>query len=173
MSSRLDLMCCLIAAMALVMTATHVSAAEYNVGDSLGWTVPPNQNYYSDWASTKRFFLGDKLIFNWTGTHTVGDLSKADYDNCTTEIGKVSGPVFTSNLNQTVFTVTLNQTGPRYFLCTVSTHCSSGQKFSINVESLNSDTPAPAEGPDSSAPALSFGVLSALFVSSMVFYSYF
>ncbi|KAJ7978944.1 Blue copper protein [Quillaja saponaria] len=173
MASGLGMIGCLIVAVALVMGPTQISATEYNVGDSLGWTVPPHANYYSDWASTNRFFVGDKLIFNWTGTHTVGDLSKADYESCTTEIGKVSGPVFTSNSNELVFTVTLTRPGSRYFLCTVATHCANGQKFSINVESINSDTPAPAEGPDSSASSLSFGVLSALLGSSLVFFSYF
>lgn len=37
------------------------SAATYTVGDSLGWTVPPNANTYSDWASDKTFVVGDIL----------------------------------------------------------------------------------------------------------------
>ena len=51
----------------IVLSALLIGATEgtvttvYTVGDSLGWRVPPNESYYSDWASTKTFFVGDKL----------------------------------------------------------------------------------------------------------------
>ncbi|KAB2618607.1 cucumber peeling cupredoxin-like [Pyrus ussuriensis x Pyrus communis] len=37
------------------------TAAEYVVGDSLGWTVPPNTSFYSDWAASKTFQIGDTV----------------------------------------------------------------------------------------------------------------
>lgn len=37
------------------------SAATHTVGESLGWTVPPNPTAYDDWASTQTFVLGDVL----------------------------------------------------------------------------------------------------------------
>lgn len=33
----------------------------YIVGDSMGWTVPPNTSFYSNWASSKTFMVGDIL----------------------------------------------------------------------------------------------------------------
>ena len=54
---------CLIVVVALLngATAQVTSAGVYEVGDSLGWTVPPNTSYYTNWASTKTFLLGDQL----------------------------------------------------------------------------------------------------------------
>ena len=54
---------CLIVVVALLNGATTqvTAAVEYQVGDSLGWAVPPNTSYYSTWASSKTFFLGDIL----------------------------------------------------------------------------------------------------------------
>ncbi|MQK22100.1 hypothetical protein EI013_27420, partial [Escherichia coli] len=43
--------------------------------------------------------------------------------------------------------VSLNQTGQQYFICTVGGHCSSGQKLAINVTRKASTTsPAPQPG---------------------------
>ena len=44
---------------ALLMGATQGN--DYVVGDSLGWRLPPYECYYSDWASTKTFIVGDTL----------------------------------------------------------------------------------------------------------------
>ena len=59
MANQICLVGSFIVLTALIMGATE--AAEYNVGDSLGWRFPPNESYYSDWANNKTFFVGDKL----------------------------------------------------------------------------------------------------------------
>ena len=51
--------CFIVVVMALLKGAT--AAQTYEVGDSLGWEVPPNISYYSKWASNKTFYAGDKL----------------------------------------------------------------------------------------------------------------
>ena len=63
MGSRMGLIGCLMVVVALLngATAQVTSAGVYEVGDSLGWTVPPNTSYYTNWASTKTFLLGDQL----------------------------------------------------------------------------------------------------------------
>ena len=63
MASRMGMIGCLIVVVALLngATAQVTSAGVYEVGDSLGWTVPPNTSYYTNWASTKTFFVGDRL----------------------------------------------------------------------------------------------------------------
>lgn len=33
----------------------------HTVGDSVGWTIPPNANTYSTWAASQKFALGDIL----------------------------------------------------------------------------------------------------------------
>lgn len=81
------------------------------------------------------------LVFKFmTGKHNVVQVPKASYDNCSSNgaIGDVikAGPV----------NVTLNSTGDRHYICSIGTHCQSGQKLSIRV--LNSSsTPGGAAAP--------------------------
>ena len=51
--------CFIVVVMALLKGAT--AAQTYEVGDSLGWEVPPNISYYSKWASNKTSYAGDML----------------------------------------------------------------------------------------------------------------
>ncbi|RDY13753.1 Blue copper protein, partial [Mucuna pruriens] len=152
----LNVMGCSIFAMVFIICATEPT--DYKVGDSFGWNVPTNESFYKDWASTKRFFVGDSLVFNWSGEHSLGIRTEAIYyDSCNTS---AFGPTFRSNGSVSLFRYILPQTGPRYFICTISNHCARGQKLSINVES---------QPPGSAAPTLSFGTLYA-FLSSLAVY---
>lgn len=36
-------------------------AVTYTVGDSTGWTVPSNTEFYDEWADNKTFAVGDVL----------------------------------------------------------------------------------------------------------------
>lgn len=133
----------------LIVVATllhHVTAEEHTVGGELLWTIPPAGSIaYTAWARTRSFDLGDTILFNWTGTHDVAKVSKADYDNCT-KTNPIVPIVTTSPAN---FTVT-NET--QYFICTVSTHCNLGQKVTIGLES-------------SAASSHAIGALSAILVA--------
>lgn len=33
----------------------------HTVGDSVGWTIPPNANTYTTWAASQKFAVGDTL----------------------------------------------------------------------------------------------------------------
>jgi hypothetical protein len=46
-----------------VAALIHSSAAQstYTVGDTTGWTVPPGSAFYSTWAASKNFSVGDIL----------------------------------------------------------------------------------------------------------------
>ncbi|KAL4654119.1 hypothetical protein ACB092_01G355700 [Castanea dentata] len=83
--------------------------------------VPPNSSYYSKWASNKTFYAGDKLSFNWTGSHTIRmSHTAAEYDNCSKDPAIVIG---------SPFVLTPNASEPLYFFyCTVNDHCKRGQK---------------------------------------------
>ncbi|KAM0969365.1 hypothetical protein COP2_018012 [Malus domestica] len=119
------------------------TAAEYVVGDSLGWTVPPNTSFYSDWAASKTFQIGDTVVFNWTETweHNVGEVaSKEEYDNCS-DPGIVLGPGVSTELKST---------GSRFFICTVGNHCEQGQKVTITVGSPTTTSSLLAPPPSSS-----------------------
>ncbi|XP_030546633.2 stellacyanin-like [Rhodamnia argentea] len=117
----------------LIVAAAGVKADTYYVGDQLGWRVPPLGDIaYKTWAAEKSFNFGDTAVFNWTGTHTVAEVSKTDYDNCTS-----TSPIGTI---QTVspFNVTLNTNSSRYFICTISNHCHLGQKVTLGIGSASS-----------------------------------
>ncbi|KAM0969366.1 hypothetical protein ACFX13_017903 [Malus domestica] len=104
------------------------TADTYTVGDDLEWTIPPAGSIaYTTWANTKRFQNNDTIVFKWSGSHTVAEVSKADYDNC-------------SNSNHLAFydsspaSITLTSNVTRYFICTVGNHCSDlGQKVTIKI----------------------------------------
>ncbi|KAK4257412.1 hypothetical protein QN277_007005 [Acacia crassicarpa] len=156
---------CFIVVLSLLFAATE--ATEYNVGGSFGWNIPPNQTFYSDWATSKRFFVGDSLVFNLTEYQSFADVTMADYNNCSTNTNP-----FVDSMNGTVFIVDLLRPGPRYFICTVDGHCARGQKFSINIESPSfSSGPSPsAQPPSVPIPTLSYGFLSALLSTIAVYF---
>ncbi|KAG0454826.1 hypothetical protein HPP92_024118 [Vanilla planifolia] len=118
------------------------AAKSYTVGDSNGWTVLPNNaSFYADWASTKTFVAGDKLVFNFqTGSHDVVEVPKSSFDSCSTnnQVG--------STLNNGPATVTLTA-GKHYYFCNIPGHCSLGQKLAVSV---SSSSPAPSS---SSSPS--------------------
>ncbi|KAK9989250.1 hypothetical protein SO802_029489 [Lithocarpus litseifolius] len=136
-------LCCCFIVVVMILLKGATAAQTYEVGDSLGWVVPPNSSYYSEWASNKTFYDGDKLSFTWTtGTHNVRiSDTAAEYDNCSKNPAIDTG---------SPIVLTLNTSKPLYFFyCTVHDHCKRGQKFSINVLKLNSTTVAPPPSPSS------------------------
>ncbi|XP_054822399.1 umecyanin-like [Prosopis cineraria] len=161
MAKRTNLIGCSIIVLSLLFAATE--ATQYSVGGSFGWDIPPNQTFYSEWASSKTFFVGDSLVFNWTGNQNVADVTMADYNNCS------AASSFTGPESGTAFRITLVRPGPHYYICTVDDHCARGQKFSINVEWPFSAGPSAQPPPVNSAPILSYRILSA-FLSTMAVY---
>lgn len=84
-------------------------------------------------------------MFNFqTGTHDVAKVTKSEFDGC-------NGANTLSMLTNGPATVTLNETGQQYFICTFGTHCSLGQKVSINVIKA-STSPVSAPKPSASSP---------------------
>ncbi|KAK1282372.1 hypothetical protein QJS10_CPB22g01105 [Acorus calamus] len=139
----------------LMASAASVSAATtHDVGGSTGWTIPSDSKTYTNWATGQSFRVGDSLRFTFpTGSHNVMEVSKSDYDSCTTTapIGgtKTTGPT----------TLSLSTAGMHYYICGFPQHCSAGQKLSINVlSSTSSKVPSPppsttvAGGPTSAPP---------------------
>jgi len=83
-------------------------------------------------------------VFNFTsGQHDVAKVTKSAYDACngaSTVFTLTSGPA----------SVVLNETGEQHYICTFGTHCSLGQKLTINVVNRASATPSPAPSPSRS-----------------------
>ncbi|KAH9602716.1 hypothetical protein KSS87_017667 [Heliosperma pusillum] len=114
------------------------SAKTVIVGDNTGWTVPSSASFYPNWASQQNLQVGDVLVFNFPATaHTVAEVSKANYDSCTTTT--TVGPVLTTPPAN----VTLTAAGSHYFLCTIPTHCGFNQKLAVSVSAATTSTPTP------------------------------
>lgn len=85
-------------------------------------------------------------VFNFAnGQHDVAKVTKSAYDSC-------NGANTLTMLTNSPATVTLNETGEQHFICTIGTHCSLGQKLSINVVRASSPSPVPAPQPTASPP---------------------
>ncbi|KAI9192136.1 hypothetical protein LWI28_018723 [Acer negundo] len=127
----------LVMALALVASLLQGTAAnDYTVGNATGWTNTQSADFYTSWANSFTFEVGDELVFNFgTGAHDVATVNKAAYDSC-----DKSNPINTTQSGPA--TVRLNNTGPHYFICTINQHCSQGQKLSVNVVNDN-DNPSP------------------------------
>ncbi|KAJ6722608.1 BLUE COPPER PROTEIN [Salix koriyanagi] len=107
----------------LLAAPAAYAATTYTVGDTNGWTTSGD---YTTWASDKTFTVGDSLLFNYGFSHSVAEVSKSDYDSCST-----------SNLVKTYTggssTITLSAAGPMYFICSTPGHCGNGMKLAITV----------------------------------------
>ncbi|XWS20432.1 hypothetical protein CRYUN_Cryun31cG0100600 [Craigia yunnanensis] len=158
---------------AVVLMLFTVAQTVHVVGNDMGWTIPPNgATAYGTWAASKRFMVGDILVFNFTtNEHDVLQVPKASFDACSDDnpIGNklTNGPA----------NVTLNSTGEHYYICTIGQHCQLGQKLAIAVSATSgsplpapsptttpttpsptSGTPAPTSGPTGSTPSASVPV---------------
>ncbi|CAM8946264.1 unnamed protein product [Rhodiola kirilowii] len=99
-------------------------AAVYTVGGSNGWTMGVD---YSTWSTAGRTFsVGDTLVFNYAGGHTVDEVTESDYKTCT-----VGNSITTDSSGTTA--ITLTAPGSHYFICGIAGHCSIGMKLAVNV----------------------------------------
>ncbi|KAI5009637.1 hypothetical protein ZWY2020_011774 [Hordeum vulgare] len=117
------------------------SAAIYNVGEPGGaWDLSNYGTGRPPELPPKR-----RIAFKYSPqAHDVLEVSKADYDSCST-----ASPIATLNSGNDV--VSLTATGTRYFICGFPGHCAGGMKVKIDVvPSSSSSSPAPASGPSAS-----------------------
>ncbi|KAJ7965753.1 Blue copper protein [Quillaja saponaria] len=105
-------------------------ATVYTVGDTSGWTIGVD---YSTWTSGQTFVVGDSLVFNYGGGHTVDEVSSSDYKTCT-----VGNSLSTDSSGAT--TIALKTAGSHYYLCNVIGHCGNGMKLAVDVKAAGSTT---------------------------------
>ncbi|XP_010247602.1 PREDICTED: umecyanin-like [Nelumbo nucifera] len=157
----------------LVVALFQSAAAQttHTVGGSTGWTLPSSNSFYTTWASSQNFAVGDTLEFDFSGSHDVAQVTKANYDSCTkTPIGSI--------ISTSPAEILLNASGDHYFICTISNHCQAGMKLAITVSAAstttngttNSTTPTATSSPPppSSASSLSVGGFSAVLLSIVI-----
>ncbi|KAK7358545.1 hypothetical protein VNO77_00478 [Canavalia gladiata] len=103
------------------------SKTTHIVGDSFGWSLPNNPEFYKEWAKNRNFVVGDLLIFQYhPGLNTVVQVNKEDYDNCSIK----------NTINSYVrgnSSFTLDKPGDYFFISSVGKHCEAGEKLSITV----------------------------------------
>lgn len=85
-------------------------------------------------------------VFTYASNHRVDEVNKAGYDGCS------SSNVIKSHADGNT-TITLNSTGPYYFLCPIQNHCSEGMKLTVTVTSSGSSpTPGGTPSTNTSSP---------------------
>ena len=84
------------------------------------------------------FFKKKFAVFTFpAGMHTVAEVSKAAYDSCSSS-DPLSAVLSTAPAN-----ITIRSPGTHYYICTVTGHCSAGQKFAIVAAASSGPSPAP------------------------------
>lgn len=124
---------CVVLALCL---AVPTLATVYTVGDTSGWASGVD---YTTWSSTKTFAVGDSLLFNYGGSHSVDEVSSSDYSSCST-----SNTLSSDSSGAT--TVALKTAGAHYFICGTPGHCSNGMKLSVTVAASTPSGTPPASG---------------------------
>ncbi|KAM0848149.1 hypothetical protein ACQ4PT_054568 [Festuca glaucescens] len=131
----------LVAVLAVAALAQLASAVDHPVGGSgTKWTTSGG---YDAWSAAQKFTTKDSLVFDYSSSHDVVEVSKAGYDTCST-----SGSVATYTGGKT--TIKLTTAGKRYFICGIPGHCTAGMKLEVNV--VAAATPANPRGQRSVAP---------------------
>ncbi|XP_065871457.1 blue copper protein-like [Euphorbia lathyris] len=112
------------------MVVAPCMATVYTVGDSTGWAMGVD---YTTWGSDKSFNVGDTLVFNYGGGHTVDEVSASDYSTCT-----VGNSITTDSSGAT--SIALKTAGTHYFICAATGHCGNGMKLALNVKASSSSS---------------------------------
>ncbi|CAA7403793.1 unnamed protein product [Spirodela intermedia] len=104
---------------------------------------------YTGWASGKSITVGDTITFLYGGSHTVDEVTKADYESCSS-----STSLRSSTDGNTV--ILLDEEKTRYFICATGGHCLGGMKIAITVSAASTTPPTsstPATPANPSTPA--------------------
>ncbi|KAF5456216.1 hypothetical protein F2P56_025721 [Juglans regia] len=133
-------------ALSLALTCT---ATTYVVGDNSGWDISTDLD---SWTKGKRFVVGDVLLFQFSSSNSLEEVTKENFNNCNTT------NVLKSYTNGNT-TVTLSKPGPRYFISGNKLYCLGGMKLQVNVEDNNQEyspagAPLPADASDQGGDAL-------------------
>ncbi|GFP88838.1 mavicyanin [Phtheirospermum japonicum] len=115
---------------------------QHIVGDSI-WSIPPTNDFYTNWSSSYSFHIGDTLYFDFdSGLYNVIQVSRGEFDSC-------SGNQPLNALMDGPAVFPLWRKGVFYFVCNVSDYCWLGLKVSVIVDdeeeegSRGSPSPSP------------------------------
>ncbi|KAH7839210.1 hypothetical protein Vadar_001275 [Vaccinium darrowii] len=122
---------CIVLALGLALTCR---ATLYNVGGSSGWDISSDLD---TWTQDKKFVVGDVLVFQYSSSHSVQEVTKESYQGCNT-----TNVLQSSSTGNTSFPLT--SPGDRYFICGNQLHCFGGMKLHVTVKNNPAAAPAPA-----------------------------
>ncbi|KAH7557324.1 hypothetical protein JRO89_XS11G0120300 [Xanthoceras sorbifolium] len=130
----------------LGMALTSNAATTYMVGDNSGWDISTDLD---TWATDKKFQVGDVLVFQYSSSNSVSEVTKKNFDSCNT-----TNVLNTYSNGNT--TVPLTKPGDRYFISGDKLYCLGGMKLHVSVEgdgqASTSPIGAPQGQPDSNLP---------------------
>ncbi|KAI3470662.1 hypothetical protein Pfo_027325 [Paulownia fortunei] len=113
---------------------------QHIVGDSI-WSIPPTNDFYTNWSSSYSFQIGDTLYFDFdSGLYNVIEVSRGEFDSCSRNQAFkafMEGPAI----------FPLSRKGVFYFICNVSNYCALGQKVSVIVDQNSMDSRSPSPSP--------------------------
>ncbi|XP_006349763.1 mavicyanin-like [Solanum tuberosum] len=133
--------------------ATLTGAAVYKVGDDAGWTFGSANVNYRIWAATKKFQVGDILVFVYDKTqNNVLRVSLHDYHNC-----NAANPIRSYSSGND--SITIMGPGHYYYICGFPGHCLTGQKVDVRVPKVVRPSDFPTGSP-SPAPATALSTTS-------------
>ncbi|KAF5727066.1 hypothetical protein HS088_TW22G00753 [Tripterygium wilfordii] len=124
--------------MVSLMTICGISyGVVYKVGDSDGWTSTPTIDY-KDWASTKTFYVGDVIVFEYKKEDdNVVEVRHHEYRTCNTTSAVVT---YSSGKDS----ITFKMPGHYYYTSGFPGRCQVGQKVNFRVLAGQSpNTPSP------------------------------
>ncbi|KAI9083456.1 hypothetical protein K1719_034670 [Acacia pycnantha] len=120
------------------------SATSYVVGDNSGWDISTN---LGTWIQDKKFKVGDVLLFQYSSSDSVDEVTRENYQTCNTN--KVLATYGNGNTS-----VPLTKPGDRYFVSGNKLYCLGGMKLHVHVEGngTNSLAQAPASAVSAARP---------------------
>ncbi|KAL0358266.1 UNVERIFIED_CONTAM: Early nodulin-like protein 1 [Sesamum angustifolium] len=139
----------LIPCLALLFFVSMISfseAREFEVGGKRpSWELPSSSDDFSKWAQRNRFQIGDSIVLTYDAkSDSVLEVTEKSYKTCNT-----SNPIKSYADGNTK--ITLDKSGPFFFISGAEGHCQKGQKLEILVLSAkhhslgHSPAPSPAE----------------------------
>ncbi|KAM1116990.1 hypothetical protein TB2_007324 [Malus domestica] len=136
-----------IAVAATEATLCSAEAAEYVVGDDLGWTIPPDgAAAYAAWASNHSLVVGDILVFKFAaGEQDSAFVTKEDLGTCNT-----ADPL---HVFENATTIKFLGTDTYYVTSTFAGHCSKGQKMTFDIAPSSTTSPISLASPSPSPSA--------------------
>ncbi|CDY56316.1 BnaC07g50320D [Brassica napus] len=142
---RTNSLCFFLFTVLLSFSTFFTDARRFEVGGSGAWVPNPPENYGS-WAGKSRFLVHDTLYFSYAkGMDSVLEVNKADYDGCNTK-----NPI--KKVDDGASEISLERSGPFYFISGNEDNCKKGQKLTVVVLSVRTPSPPQAAAPGNSPP---------------------